>query len=278
MQQLDKLCRENDPYHPTIILNNTFGGIDTYAEYCDILMPNPFPGFYQGGGPRRSIEYAYNLVRHAAVALGGSRGVWATPQAFSWADLRTERSNERAPDFIDMRNMYYQGIIAGSTGFIPYSYQHGRRHPSIRLGLGYLAKELDLLKPAILAPESRIEFSAPDGGILHSLRSAGDTHTLFVVNVSSSHREFTASMPKKGSWHVVSENREVATGEDGKLSEHIPPFGVRIYTTSAELAGNLDVENTERLIAEAPTLDKDDTPLPESEKKEASTMFTRTNP
>lgn len=278
LEELNKICREEDPYHPTIILNNTTGGIDTYSEYCDILMPNPFPGFYQGGGPRRNIDYAYTLVRHAADALGGNRGVWSTPQAFSWADLRTERSNERPPDFTEMRNMCYQAIIAGGKGFIPYSYQHGRRHPSIRLSLAYLAKELDLVKPAALAPESPIEFTATDDSVRYSLRSADGVDTLFVVNVSPAHKEFTATVPQKGKWYVVSEKREVTTDGDGKLSESIPPFGVRIYTTSPEIAGSLDVAEAERIITEAPTLESAETPLPENEKKNAAKLFTGGKP
>lgn len=266
LKQLDQLCRENDPYHPTIILNNTFAGIDTYGEYCDILMPNPFPGFYTGGGARRNIEYAYSLVNHAARALGGTRGVWATPQTFSWADLREERADERPPSFVDLRNMYYQSIIAGSTGFLPYSYKHGRRHPSIRLGLGYLAKELDLLKDGILAPAVRTEFTASGDGVLHTLRQAGDQHYLIVVNVSDAPREFTAVVPKTDRWHVVSENRDLAPEQGGRLRDTLPPLAARIYTTNAEIARRLDLEKAARLIDDAPVFDKPDAPLPEAER------------
>ena len=266
LKQLDQLCRENDPYHPTIILNNTFGGIDTYGEYCDILMPNPFPGFYTGGGARRNIEYAYSLVHHAARALGGSRAVWATPQAFSWADLRAERANERPPSFGDLRSMYYQSIIAGSTGFIPYSYHHGRRHPSIRLGLGYLARELDLLKDPILAPAVPCELTAPEGGVLHTLRSSGGQHDLFVVNVTNAPRAFTAAVPKADRWFVVSENQDLAPEPDGRLRDTLPPLATRLYTTNPAVARRLDLEKTARLIEEAPVLESDKTPLPETER------------
>lgn len=263
LRQLDRICRETDPYHPTIVLNNTPGGIDTYGEFCDILMPNPFPGFYQGGGARRSIEYAYSLVRHAALARGGNRAVWMTPQAFSWADVRTERANERPPDFRDLRSMYYQGVIAGSKGFIPYAYQHGRRHPSIRLGLGCLARELDALKNGILAPEEAAEFSAADG-VLHSLRRSGDAAYLFVVNVSDAERDFSATVPA-GAWLVVSENRKISL-EDGRLRDSLPPLAVRIYTTDPDAAHGLDLEKAERLIAEAPVLANPDAPLPKEEQ------------
>jgi hypothetical protein len=265
LRQLDRLCRETDPYHPTIVLNNTPGGIDTYAEFCDILMPNPFPGFYQNGGARRSIEYAYSLVKHAASALGGSRGVWMTPQTFSWADLRPDRANERPPDFKELRNMYYQGIIAGSTGFIPYAYRHGRIHPSIRLGLGYLAKEMDLLKDGILAPAERSEFTASRDGVLHTLRRAENGLYLIVVNVANEPREFTASVPQGGTWHAVSEDHS-ATPQNGRLTDTLPPFASRIYTTNAAVARKLDLEKADRLIAEAPRLDSEEAPLPKAEK------------
>jgi hypothetical protein len=272
LKQLDQLCRENDPYHPTIILNNTYGGIDTYAEYCDILMPNPFPGFYTGGGARRSIEYAYSLVHHAVRALGGTRAVWATPQAFSWADFREERANERPPSFEDLRNMYYQSIIAGSTGFIPYSYSRGRKHPSIRLGLGYMARELDLLKDPVLSPAAPCELTAPEGGVLHTLRNPGGQHYLFVVNVTNSPRTFTAKVPKAGRWYVISENQDLAPEQDGRLRDTLPPLATRLYTTNPSVARKLDLEKAALLIKKAPVLKDDNTPLPEAERTGLPTL------
>lgn len=277
LKQLHRVCREADPYHPTIILNNTFGGIDTYGEFCDILMPNPFPGFYRDGAPRRGIEYAYSLVRHASRALGGTRGAWMTPQTFSWADLREERANERPPNFEELRSMYYQGVIAGSTGFIPYSYQHGRRHPSIRLGLGYLAKEMSLLKNAILAPEEAAELASTQDGLLHSLRRAGDHYYLIVVNTTNGLRSFTAVLPQGGAWHVVSENRTV-TLESSRLRDELPPYATRIYTTNGKIASRLDLEKATRLIEEASVLEKPDAPLPEAERSGLPAFSSPTTP
>ena len=262
LKQLYRLCRETDPYHPTIILNNTTPGVDTYGEFCDILMPNPFPGFYQGGGPRRNIEFAYSLVHHAASAYGTSRAIWMTPQAFNWADLRKERANERPPSFDELRNMVYQGVIAGSKGFIPYAYQHGRRHPSIRLGLGYLARETGLLRDWILAAPQTV-----NGATLpHTLRKTTQGYCLIVVNTSQRAREFRATLPGKGEWYVVSENRSLSL-PDGKLTDTLPPLAARIYTTDASVANRLDLEAARQLIENAPVLPEEKSPLPENERQ-----------
>lgn len=266
LKQLHQLCRETDPYHPTIILNNTAPGADTYGEYCDILMPNPFPGFYQGGGSRRNMESVYGLVYHAAHVHGGAKALWMTPQAFNWADLRKERANERPPSFEDLRNMYYQGVIAGVTGFIPYSYQHGRRHPSIRLGLGYLARECNLLRDWILAtPQTLNGFTGP-GGVLHTLRKARNAHCLIVVNTTNQPLEFSATLPTAGEWFVVSEKRSIPVA-DKKLQDTLPPLGVRIYATDATLANRLDLEAAKHLIEQAPVLNEELAPLPDNERK-----------
>lgn len=273
IRQIHEICQEVDPYHPTIVLNNTFGGIDTYGADCDILMPNPFPGFYKGRGARRSIEYAYRLVHHAAQANGGSKAIWSTPQAFSWADLRAERQNERPPSFTDLRNMYYQAAIAGSTGFIPYAYQHGRRHPSIRLGLSYLAKEMDLLKGGLLAQEVPSRLDSPEGAILHSLRKGEDGHYyLFVVNVSESKRRITASLPEgvPSRWYAVSEGQTFNVDGSRQIRDELPPLGVRIYTDNAAAAQALNLEKAAEMINKAPVLEKAEDPLPASERRVTS--------
>ncbi|MFA9480398.1 sugar-binding protein [Phycisphaerales bacterium AB-hyl4] len=271
LEKVYQICQEEDPYRPTVVLNNTFSGVDIYGASADILMPNPFPGFYEDGGARRHMEYIYRLVGHAGEAVDGSRGVWVTPQAFSWADLRDERQDERAPTFRDLRNMNYQAVVAGSTGHIPFAYNRGRRHPAIRLGLGYLATEMALLKDAVLAVDSarQLDVSAADGQVLHTLRQANDQYYLFVVNVSDQAQELTATLPSDAptQWYVVSEDDSLQLEEGRRLNETLSPLAVRIYTTDGDIAGTLSVERMQSAIDNAPTFDDPDEPMPEAEIK-----------
>ena len=41
VEQLRALISEEDPWHPTIVLNNTFGGIRQFAQGGDITAPDP---------------------------------------------------------------------------------------------------------------------------------------------------------------------------------------------------------------------------------------------
>lgn len=269
-----QLCREVDPYHPAILLNNTPSGIDTYSQWCDILMPNPFPGFLRNGGPRRGIHYVYQLVAHAEEAVDGMRGIWATPQAFNWADLRKDRQDERIPTFGEVRNMNYQAVIAGATGSISYAYGRGRRHPSIRLGQAYLAQEMHLLRDAVLALDTAQTLKTPrrNDQVLHTFRSVGGDHFLFVVNVSTQPQEAAFELPLavKGSWHVVSEGRSIKLENDRLLRETLEPLATRIYTTRASAASALSLERMQSVIDQAPTFEDPEQPLPPGEVSAAA--------
>jgi len=279
LRAIHAICQEEDPYHPTIVLNNTFNGMEVYTDCGDIRMPNPFPGFYKDSGPRRRLNYAHQLVHHAAVQTDMMRATWTTPQAFSWADLRENRSDERPPSFAEMRSMNYQAAIAGATGWVWYSYQHGRRHPSIRLSLGYLAKEAALLKEPLLALDTarKLPITPKDERLVHSLRTTKEGLFLFVANTSEDAINIQIELPKNApaKWHVVSEKRNVTASPSGVLTDTIQPYATHIYTTNAAVAGKLDLAAMQKWIDAAPTLSKELDPLPEQEQQKWSSVVSR---
>lgn len=274
LQQLYRIVSEADPYHPTIILNNSFDGVFTYGEYTDILMPDPYPGFYKKGGTRRRIDFVYHFIRTAEQAFDHGRAAWATPQAFSWADWHAGRQDEREPNLIELRNMYHQVIHAKGTGWVWYTYMTSRGYPNIRIGLGFLARETQLLRDVILATDKAqpLRSNLEERELLAHHREVDGHHYLFVTNLVNEPKELRLALPKgaPGQWHVLSEGRTVST-TGGTLVETLEPFASHIYTTDESLANQLNLQEALQRISKARTwksvkeLDGPHPPLPADE-------------
>ncbi|MCC6487760.1 MAG: hypothetical protein IT364_09690, partial [Candidatus Hydrogenedentes bacterium] len=116
MRQLREVVAEEDPYHPCIMLNDTIAGIYKYVDGGDVLMPDPYPCFVKGGIAAVPIQKVSEFMRAACDAAQGRRALWITPQAFNYGDYG--RENNRAPTFTELRNMTYQAVVEGTTGFL----------------------------------------------------------------------------------------------------------------------------------------------------------------
>ena len=83
-----EVCRDTDPYHPCIMLNDTVAGIFKYVDGGDILMPDPYPCFLRGGLAAQPIEKTSKFIKACQEASQGRKAVWITPQAFNYGGLR----------------------------------------------------------------------------------------------------------------------------------------------------------------------------------------------
>ncbi len=259
MERLYQIVREADPYHPAIMLNVTTTAMQTYGGFSDILMPDPYPGFYQRGGTRRPMAYLYNFIRTAEQSFGRRLGTWATPQAFNWADYSPSRHDERAPNLLELRNMLYQVVSAKGTGVIWYTYMSARHYPDIRMGLGFLARETRLLRDAIVAVDTAapLRTNLPETDLLVTHRQVDGQHYVFAINLLNETLDARIQLPREApeSWHVMSEGRTV--GASGRvIAETFAPFATHVYTTDAEAAGRLSLQAAQERIADAPLLER----------------------
>lgn len=250
--RLREICAEEDPYHPCIMLNDTIEGIRKYVDGGDILMPDPYPLFLKGGHAARSIDRTTEYLAAIHEAGRGRRGVWVTPQAFNYGDYG--RLNNRCPNLIELRNQMVQAICQRATGFIWYTYSQNDNYPALSIGMPFLAQEAQLLKPAILAPQTDrpLVVEPGDAKVIATQRSVGEIRYVFAVNVDPGPCEAAIALPDGPPlrWYVVSEGRAVAV-EEGRLRDRFDGYGTHVYVTDQAAAGGLSLTDTLAQIAAA---------------------------
>jgi hypothetical protein len=252
-RKIFEIVREEDPYHPCIMLNDTMGGIHKYRDGGDVLMPDPYPCFIQDGLAAQPIEKVGHFI-HTAVAAGeGRKGVWITPQGFNYGDYG--KKNQRGPNFTELRNQIYQAAIYGAKGFLWYTYAQTANYPDLGIGMPWLSHEVADLKEAILAPPAeldiRVETEHPEH--LHiSTRRVDDHLFLFAVNTAKVAQEvkLTLSGLDEKRLQVVSENRQVPV-IGGVLSDHFDTYATHVYTTDSGWGDRPVIEEVIREIASA---------------------------
>lgn len=242
MKQIDSIIREEDPYHPTVIINCAIRGIGPYVNAMALVMPDPYPSFLKNAG-WQTPDYTTRLVEEAVRCSRGRKPVWALLQGSDFSHFG--RSNNRAPSFVDLRNQMYQAAIAGAKGFFWYC-RPWIEH-SVEIGLSYLAKEAQLLRRAILAPESSHRFIAVTGaderGNVHlSSRQVGKDTYFLVVNGSDNEKNIAFKLNGMGDHRLfaVAERREVGV-ESGEFADSFKPYDTHIYTTDKTTAECLNI-------------------------------------
>ena len=242
MEQIDRIIREEDPYHPTTIINHNIRHIAGNEDAMSLVMPDPYPGFFESG-PWIRPDFPTQAVQEAFRASCGRKPVWAMLAAHDGTLFG--HKGRRPPTFADLRNQLHQTVIAGAKGF--FWYCRYWIEPEAEIALTYLAKEVRVLRLPILAPKSGREFVVLGPGERtpsHHLgrREAGNHTYLFAVSTSDKPRElaFRAAGLVGGRLAVVGEARTVDV-RGGRFKDRFKPYDTHIYTTDARIADQLDM-------------------------------------
>jgi hypothetical protein len=246
MKTLYETVSNADPYHPAIILDNTVTGLYQYADYCDILMADPYPLFAKGGHAVRKMEYISKFT--TVVDAQEGKGHWMTPQAFNYGDFGA--TNNRAPNFTELRCQQYQMFIGGTTGIIWWAYYTGKKYPSCLYGVRYLAKEANLLKAVIEHNPNREVLKTSDKSVMAALYKNINGHDYIIaVNTKVATLDVRISLPVNRTWYVMSEDRQINSNSK-TLDDKFGIYEVHIYTTNKELANKLSIAEIKRKIKE----------------------------
>lgn len=238
VEQLRALISEEDPWHPTIVVNNAFGAIRRFAQGGDVTAPDPYP-FFKKGGLSSSIDRVGTFIAEAASCIRPGQTAWVVPQAHDTRDFGGK--GERAPAFAESRNMVWQAVSAGARGVVwwDWNWVTPNSIDSV-LGNAYLARELKALKPYVLAPvEGGVEWSAPDKPLLRAaLRTANGQKALFATHASTRAQEVVFKVPACAGRELVvlGESRTVKADADGAFTDRFDVYGTHIYLTDAALA------------------------------------------
>jgi len=233
LKELYDLISREDPYHPIVICNNSVHGLYSYEPAADILYPDPYPGFVEGGGSVAPLSKVAVFMDNAAGATGGRKTYWICPQA-----QRQVGRNTRAPTFIEERCMTYLAINHGVKGILYFHYNYIHNNPDLRLGMPFLMREIDRLKPTLLLGSRSRPEAADSPHIDVAAWEHGNRFLLIAVNTEP--KETTATLPigRPGLRHlrVLSEDRVVAVADES-LRDRFGPYGVHIYTSDLSREG-----------------------------------------
>jgi len=242
-RQIFEVIADEDPFHPCIMLNNSVTGIYTYVDGGDILMPDPYPQFFQNGLAANPMEKVATFVKACYEASAGKKALWLCPQAFNYNDMiKCNKENNRAPTFGEFRNMVYQGVVYGVTGFLPYIHRASHHYMSLQVGVPAVAREVADLKEAVLAPDAGdvLEIHADQPEQIHtSVRRVGDVVYVFAVNTATKKQNvrfgFKDGVTSPGRLYVVSEDRSVPVDDD-QFSDHFEYYDTHIYVSDEQIA------------------------------------------
>ena len=243
VKEIYEICKEEDPYHPAVILNNSAGGYLKYSDCSDVLLPDIYPNFLVGGDagkPITSITRSLSIAKNA-----GNRVLWVTPQGFNYGDFG--RAGQRGPNFIELRNMQYQSILAGASGFVWYVYCGTECYPDIIGGIAFLRKEAQLLGELYDAAGQFRKLPSPANVIMAEYATKNRT---YVVAINGATVPCNVEYALNGkSFHTVGED-DAFTVSDGKLHDKLEKYQVKIYTTDAVLARSFRIADSNIMIAE----------------------------
>lgn len=251
LKRLYSIIKEEDPFHPVVIINSSLKGIAKYAGMSDITVASTKIPFMKDDGIGRPINWMSYYLDVAKKEAGKKVSFWVGLQMY---DCTQEAKTILS--FTELRNMFYQAVIGGGKGFFWYDYQHFYNFPEIKLGADYLAQEIYLLKDAILAPKSedKIHIECDDkNAILLSQKIDGKDHTLFVVNTSSSPQKVNLEstfFKNLSQFYVLSENRIVKIKENVLIDE-FEPYATHIYSTREYGRDFNSLNSVEQRIEEA---------------------------
>lgn len=246
MKAIFEICKEEDPHHPAIILNNTAAGYRKYAESGDITMPDIYPNFIIGGDAGKPISNVYYQMKDSAGV--NSRIQWVTPQAFNWGDFG--RAGQRMPNFTELRNMHYQGLLAGATGFCWYSFADLDSEPEVYLGLAQLLKEARILKDIWFNGYRKQMLSTGSPDVLAaSYPGNNGRNYIVVVNCATAARKIT--LPAAGKKYFAAGEKQSFTPVKGKLTDELKKYQVRVYLTDQKLAESFSLDEYKPKVAEA---------------------------
>ena len=253
LEQAYQVIREEDPYHPVVISNDTVGGVYTFARTGEINGLHPYPVILKDKRINDLSRVAF-FVESAVKYFRESshkQTVAYLHQGFNYGDYGAV--NNRIPSYVEYRNQDLLALICGANGFIQFN-RIVAHYPELYIGMPHLTREFAYLGPVVLAPKATVIPTASSDKMKMLLKDVEGDLYLLACNADMEPREVKITIPGIGKrvkkLKVVSEGRDVLLRGD-VLADKFDTFEVHIYTTSAKKSGLLAVQEICKQIEEA---------------------------
>ena len=246
-----RIIRDEDPYHPIVISNNSVVGGKDYADAAEINGLHPYPN--PAKNQHKSNFSKVVTFMDQAIEFNRNRRhpqtITFLQQGFNYGDWGA--ADSRIPTYDEIRTQFLMTLIMGGRGILTYN-RLTSHYPELYIGMPYFVKEMQYLAPAFLADDvvsKNIKVSNP--AVRYVVKKLNNDY--FVMAVSTNHNKEKAAftVPEIGNrkLYVVSENRTV-NAKGGKFSDLFDNYQVHIYTTNANAAKLTPVARIEAEIAQ----------------------------
>ncbi|MDP8255924.1 MAG: hypothetical protein P9M14_09250 [Candidatus Alcyoniella australis] len=244
-QELNDLFNEVAPTIPTTLVMMASVPYETYIDYCNVFMVDPYPvPFMPIGLVTTQIQGALEAAQGRG-ANGGVKPVWGVLQAFDWQLLwGTKPVGEPwrpTPD--ELRNMAYQAVAAGAQGVVYWNYSHLRASESWE-GFQVLARQItslnaiwvsDTLDSSALMPGDQSTST-----VVTRLFQFDGRHYLLAVNngLTSTSATFDISSLGDNPCAIDYFDEQVRlVSREGTFTEIFENLGVRLFQITDEAKG-----------------------------------------
>ncbi len=245
------LLRQLDGAHPVWMNHAPRNQIDQLAAFnraadivgCDIY---PVPAYRCGHSDlrERSLAAVGAYTERMQEAAPG-KPVWMVLQAFGWADLQSDPSEEeteeqRRPTFDESRFMAYDAIVRGARGILYWGSAYIEKDSPLWSDLLKLVAELAQLQPVLSAPDLPLpggitledRWGSRDRTVQVLAKEVDGKAWFFVVNESTEPQKYTIHGLEglNGLTFADPADEREVTVADGLLTLDIQSQGVQVLT------------------------------------------------
>ena len=252
LSQVRELLAELDPYHPCTITNFSEAGMKKFADSCDIIFPDCYPGYFE----KIHTNKALATTNKGKVARELKKPSWLILPGTLFPTVNSEDSSIRGipPGYEDIRRQTYEGLIQNMMGYTFFASMDGLRYSSLIIGLPAICTHLEALKPYVITPTLDVKAKAvpAEKDFVCGMKMLGNDFVLLAVNGCSQEQSVTYSLPLKfnGRLYNAGAAKEIIV-KDGSFSDKIPGWKNRIYLSDKVLAKSLEsTEAIEKRIIE----------------------------
>jgi len=252
LEYLYNRMRDEDPYHPVILTCDNPQTALAYMGACDYMSLHYYATY------RTNVEvndisgafYGVDNIREKAAA--DRKFIGFLIQGNNFGDFG--HLNERINNYTERRGQILMAVVAGAKGCTHWNRMF-RHYPENYIGVPHLARELDYLSKAIMAPTSALTAQADNDNIRTLLKETDGELYLFAVNLGGQAVDVRIIIPglskikKVTGLSVISEDRTVTLREDS-FGDRFAPYFCHVYTTSAEDTDLTSIAKIQKEIAD----------------------------
>ena len=233
LQHFADIIRDEDPYHPILISNDTVSGTRDFYFVAELNGLHPYPNPAMGK-PRNDFAKVATFCSQAAAmnkAHGNHQTIAYLQQGFNYGDCGA--SNSRIPSYDEIRTQYLLAFTLGVDAVEFYNFCNCH-YPELGIGIPDIAKEFTgVLAPAMLTPDMA-GASSSNSAVAVRVKKVGAEYWILAAGLSTKSETATITVPDLGDrkLFILREGRSV-TARDHSFTDTFTNFDSRVYTTDS---------------------------------------------